>query len=318
MITNVPTSEGLDRIALRLFFSAWTSLAKVYEDFQITHVQYREWKSDWPGESHKEEWSEYVTSCQPDLQSIYTIIQQSQELALKARIANVSPYLLLTLSDSRFSKIPKDIDFSSQRTLDAVDLPGAVNTYCSDTVSEQFVQQYEKIRKQRNQITHLGFLNSQIQPGEVFPILVNQFAELWPQRPWLKERRVFASTSRLGFFHDGSNTSAEMEVMHEWPYTVGMLKPADFKLLFGKAKKTRRYVCPACIWEADRDYADLDKYDCTTAFMSDDKTRISCLMCEKTFLVTKAACTSTSCRSGLFCDKEEDDTGYCLSCGARQ
>ena len=48
------------------------------------------------------------------------------ELALKAKICAVSPYLLLLRSEPKFSAKVRDIDFSEFRTLDAVDLPPVI------------------------------------------------------------------------------------------------------------------------------------------------------------------------------------------------
>ena len=231
MIINVPSAEGLNEIALRLYVSAWSALAKVYEDFAIHYEQNVGWSPDWPGNSWAQEWNDYIEVCQPDMHSICISIQQSNELALKARICGVSPYLLLIRSEARFSQAVKDVDFSTLRTLDAVELPGAVNTLCKDTLSPQFIQSYDRIRSLRNQIAHLGVIGKNFYPLELLQLLVQQYCDIWPSRRWLKDRLDFTSNSRRGFFHDGTNTSASADVMHELPFTFGMLRPAEFKQL---------------------------------------------------------------------------------------
>ena len=78
MITNVPSGEDLNKAALRLYFTAWTSLMEIATDFDEEYPKEDEWS---------QEKAEYLRSCQADLQSCCTLIQQSNELALKARIA---------------------------------------------------------------------------------------------------------------------------------------------------------------------------------------------------------------------------------------
>lgn len=230
-------------------------------------------------------------------------------------MAAVSPYLLLLKADSRFSLTIKDVDFSTLKTLDATELPGAVNTICKDTLSERFTQTYDRIRVMRNQITHLGSPSSALQPIELLNVLIDQFAEIWPDKLWLRERREYAATSRLGFFHDGSNTSDAMEVMHEMPFILDMMKPAQFKRLFGHTKRTRRYLCPSCIHEATTDYAQLDLSRCTTAFSSSDQRRITCTMCDQSFDITEESCNQPNCQGHFKCSSRGDFQGFCLTCG---
>jgi hypothetical protein len=85
---------------------------------------------------------EFMARAQPDLQLAYTLIQQSQEIALKAKICAVSPFLLLLGSDVR--TWPKhDADFTQFRTLDASDLIKVANTVCSPGINCKFAEIYQ-------------------------------------------------------------------------------------------------------------------------------------------------------------------------------
>jgi hypothetical protein len=89
VITNIPTPESLEDIALRLYFSAWSSLINIRSQFDSVYDPGAEEMGppiDWA-----DEWNEYLVACQPELQSICTQMQQSNELALKAKICSVSP-----------------------------------------------------------------------------------------------------------------------------------------------------------------------------------------------------------------------------------
>lgn len=163
MITNVPTSDELNRSALRHYFSAWIQLLTIATDFDQVFAN----DDDAP---HPIDWSpereSYLKGSQADLQTCCTLIQQSNELALKSRITDVSPYLLLFRNDRRLSQQPEQIDFADLRTLDASDLPRAVNAFCANTMSDAFVADYEFIRKLRNRIVHIGSANRDFDPEE--------------------------------------------------------------------------------------------------------------------------------------------------------
>ena len=188
MIINIPSPESLNDIALRLHFSAWSSLVNIRFDFDRAF----EPGSDPSGDQWSDEWAEYLAACQPELQSVYTLIQQSNELALRARVCSVSPFLLLLGSERKYSTTWRNVDFSEFRTLDAVELPGAVNTFCDETLSDKFIQSYNEVRSLRNKVAHLGYLSKQFNPEELLHTLVAQYVELWRHRNWLSDRVQFA------------------------------------------------------------------------------------------------------------------------------
>lgn len=78
MITNIPTPAELEDIALRLHFSAWAELLSVLTDFDQVFE---------PGADNPNMWADekegYVEACQPELQSICAVIQQSNEIMNK-------------------------------------------------------------------------------------------------------------------------------------------------------------------------------------------------------------------------------------------
>jgi hypothetical protein len=97
VIINIPTAGSLNDTALRLHFSAWTSMIRMIED--VDFILDRDDEEHW-----KERWPEYLATCQPELQSVCALIQQSNELALKAKICKVSPFLLLLGTSQSLAK----------------------------------------------------------------------------------------------------------------------------------------------------------------------------------------------------------------------
>lgn len=307
MIANVPTSENMNKLALRLHFGAWSDLLAM--EFQFDEVFDPDSEFDW-----SQERAEYFIYCQPELQTICTAIQQSNELALKARVCEVSPYLLLLNSDPSLSTTPKDIDFAMLRTLDAVDLPAAVNSLCPKKISGKFIQTYNQIRSYRNQIAHLGATNKEFRPRELLHLLVAQYLELWPERAWLKNCVEFAAQTRTAFFHDGKYATAHSVAMGEVGQTFDVLTGAEFKALFGRSKTTRRYRCHECMEEASTKWFDARNDGYKTAFVEPDGNALYCIMCGKTIPVVRIKCTVGDCRGNVV-SEEGEYAGVCHSCG---
>jgi len=239
VIINIPSPEDLNDVALRLYFSAWSDLINMLAVFD-QHFKVL------PEEELTDERRDYLELCQPELQSIVTVIQQSNELRLKAMICEISPLLLLLGNDQKLNKIHKDTEFSEFKTLDSVELPGAVNVLCKEPLTDKFIQSYNAIRSLRNKISHLGKVDNAFNPHDLIRTLVFQYTELWKGRLWL-DCLECASQTRISFFYDGRYSSAEEAVMGQLPFTVQALTNSEFQQLFGHSKRTRRYLCHSCI-----------------------------------------------------------------------
>jgi hypothetical protein len=312
VITNVPTAEDLNNVALRLYFSAWKSLIDIQPAFEMMYPPGDEpFKTEWMDES-----KEYLIACQPELQSICSMISHSNELALKARMCEVSPFLLLIGGDFKFSKSQRDVDFSDLRTIDAVDLPGAVNTICAEPLTEQFTKSYHEIRSLRNKIAHLGQARTSFHPDEMIGIMVSQYCEIWKNRAWLQDRLHFES--HLSYFLNDKYVSEHMLVMNELPEVYKKLSPAQFKMLFGHAKGERRYLCHACISNASTRAGGPDFDECKTAFLDKGGTAVHCIMCGKDYKVSRKKCQKHNCKGSVIGDNDDDYVGQCHTCGEHQ
>ena len=310
MITNLPTHESLNNVALRIYFRAWGDLLDVWTDFALMFEQTMDVQA--AVENWSTEWKEYLVEAQTDLQSISSALQQSMELALKARVCAVSPYLLLLDSAMKLSASPQAIDFSELRTLDAVDLPGAVNTLTDQPVSDGFITTYTQLRSRRNKITHLGEAGVTMTPSELMRLAVSLYVAVWPDRQWLTDRLNFAD-SRAAWLHDGKYTSTHMVVLHEWPIVVKLLKKGEFKDLFGQEKSRRRYLCHDCVYEGDTRYAGLEKPECGTAYLKASGTELTCIMCDQTSKVERRKCSS--CPGDVIGSDDGKWSGVCHTCG---
>ncbi len=240
-------------------------------------------------------------------------MQQASELALKARVAEISPYLLIGGAPKLSSK-PNDIDFADFRSLDAHDLPAAVNSFSRETLSDLFLQDYKEMRGLRNKVVHLGSVDRHFNPDDLLARMARQFTELWPGRRWLVERLSHAKRGRYAFFHDGKYSSAEGEVFAELEDTFSHFGKAQFKQLIGFEKGARRYLCPTCLYNSEARNAGLDLTTCRTAFLSPDRANVTCAMCEGEFKITRTECADTDCK-GDVSHEAPDDAPFCLTCG---
>lgn len=313
MIVDPPTATALNQVAIRLYFSAWESLLGLKMDFDSY------WEAaadDWyrKTDEWKEEWPQYLTACRPELETICAIIQQSNELALKARICEVSPYLLLLKSDLRFKNEGAELKFSDLRTLDAVDLPGAVNTICETKLTSSFVQSYNELRALRNKYTHIGETGRELSIEWLAQKLLQQYQSLWPNREWLVDRLRSASTTRNSYFHDYSYSSPYSDVLYEWPYILKFVGKGDFKRLFGFPKSARRYLCHSCFDSATTKTGSPSVGACETAYLLPGREKLKCLLCGETTDVTEHVCETDGCNGDILA-ADGQYFGCCHSCG---
>jgi hypothetical protein len=315
MIVNLPTSEAMNTTALKLYFRAWHGIVGVLHDFdQVYHGEVKDWIEPSDG-NYADERADYIENAQEELHAILSIVQQANELALKSRIAAVSPYLLLLNNHLVFSAIGSDTEFASLRTLDAVDLPKAVNTLTQIPVGPKYMQRYSELRIQRNQYTHLGDTSSALDPFKMSATMIEQYLELWSTRSWWKDR-VEATHGREGFFED-KHWSPLQEIMFLLDYDRLLIPAADFKKLFGVKKSDVRFGCHKCQsdWAVSRNGPIIK--ETRTAFYDKSKKTIHCLICDEDFAALVQTCSSTDC-DGKFIspDIAEFGAGQCFSCGS--
>lgn len=314
MIINLPTSEALNTTALKLYFRAWHGIVVMLHDFDKS---YEGPVSNWitpEDDTFAEERSDYLQGAQEDLRATLSIIQQCNELALKARIAMVSPYLLLLNNEIAFSAEGKEAEFASLRTLDAVDLPKAVNTLTDRPVSPAYAERFSELRIQRNQYTHLGDTSIILDPIKMCATMVDQYLELWPERPWMRDR-VESTHGREGFF-DGKHWSPKQEIMFLQEYDRALIPSAGFRKLFGVKKSAVEFGCHKCQddWAIRRNGPGI--MEAPTSFYNAEQKVMHCIVCHSHFAAVSKTCGIYGCE-GKFAAPEDAEYGSdrCFTCG---
>jgi len=259
------------------------------------------------------EWHQYIEAAQSDLQAIYTLIQQSQEIGVKARICEISPFLLLKrteikAADEKNSKW----DFTDFPTLDASELTRVHNIFCTTTLSKEFQAIYENIRRSRNKISHLGIYNQRIEPHAIIDILQAQYAELYPDRQWMQDRLDFAALGRWGDSFSDNDFNERTGLFSELGHLVPVLSDEQFKRLTGHERAEPSFLCHECGIDASLANFNIDHV--RTAFIVDD-IHVRCIVCERGHAMQKTRpCPVTDCGCE-FQSIEDGFAGQCMGCG---
>lgn len=306
MIVNVPSSEDLLDTSLRLYFKAWSETTTI-----VT-----EWL-EYSGEPAGDEWRDYLQGAQSDLQGIYTLIQQSQEIGLKALIADVSPFLLLKKHEaSPLEKSGTKFDFTDFATHDAANLIRIHDTFCKRTISKPFVVQYDEIRRARNKISHLGIFGDSLDPMAIIDLLVIQYLEVYPDRSWMEDRLEFAALHRWSDWVDGDDYgwNDRTGLLNELWRLLPLMSDATFQSLMKHPRTERRYICVHCT--VDGKLGDREPYDndIPTAYRMSDGTRVWCVICESAYKCEEVGCPEDGCDGDLL-SAEAESAGQCLTCG---
>ncbi|WP_316234076.1 hypothetical protein [Bradyrhizobium sp. SZCCHNR1098] len=314
MIKNIPTADELRLVSLRLYFKAWADTANIITEW----AEYGEWATEIQedtGIASTAGWEQYIAAAQSDLQGIFALIQQSQEIGLKARICEVSPFLLLKRTDVKATEGEQNVwDFTDFPTLDASELIRVHNTFCPTTLSKEFQSKYEEIRRGRNKISHLGIYRKNLEPLDIIDILQLHYCELYPGRRWMEDRLHFAALGKWADFQFDSDFNERTGLFNELWRLIPELTDDQFKRLMGRGRDEKRFVCHECGYDAGLGNIDPNVTDVPTAYLV-GQNRVRCSICDLEYPVKHVpACPVTDCG----CEWQSAQDGYvglCMQCG---
>jgi len=159
VIVGVPDFQELHDTAI-----GWLNLAREITinkaiEFQETVLSFREVEKEHGSAKAEEEADIYWNVARYKLNNATSLLKKLLEIELKARIAKVSPYLLIAGEPQSWpAGIDNShrVDFSDFRTLDSVHLCKVCNIVSDHPLPLAFVQLYSEVRKTRNKIAHLN------------------------------------------------------------------------------------------------------------------------------------------------------------------
>lgn len=303
MITDIPTADDLKRAAVDLLVMAWeTALESI-------RAPKRSQMSEWDADGSVR--ADYDAARQPVLRHAHVWIHQAQELGLKSRIAEVSPYILLIGDPRTWPRPDREgrTSFSDFRTIDAADLIRVHDTVCPKKLPADFVRQFKESQRNRNKIVHLGGHGIAADAREVILRVLDATQILFPERRW-------ASYLMGAAFDQGeaiiASDGVEWGLLADFSLVVEILTPAELRRHFGFETKRRGYICLSCSAE-ERDHQDPSRF---AQLVVNDGDQLFCPICTETHTVLREKCGKPGCRSTVLWASDYK-VGTCLTCSHR-
>lgn len=335
-MTEIPTPDELKRASRELLRLAWYIVAysiQWYNESDVIHERYvPEYEivlqdgrvekfggpvMDYTPAEREAAARQYWQREQPKLSNALILIQQAIELGLKARIAEVSPFLLIVRDAREFphESSVTDIPFSTFRTIDAADLLRVHNAVSARRLGAPMTSFWEMLRRQRNIVMHLGWTKAPpISAHELRSHILFANHALHPDTRWTQVLLERSDEPDLSYPHDEDIESMSFghtlqnmgELVHELP-------PSMVKQYFDFDRKSRSYICPECAAKARKADVDLPALAQIRPRKPGEST-LYCFVCDKTMPVQRKSCCSPGCKSDVLSDIE-GSRGQCLVCG---
>ncbi len=273
MIVEIPEAADFARASVNLLNLAWEIAVQsvrawdhsevmnplVTPDFKLrledgTLEHHDGYKDPWTDEERAAAETEFWRRSQPSLGNGLSLVQQSIELALKGRIAEVSAFLLVARDARDYPKgsTTADVPFSAFRTLDASDLMRVHDTVCDRRLGDAFATFWDGVRRERNAIIHSVSPSAPIvRPERLMALAFVVSRALHPGKTWFHHRLHYAMTdeSQVAFRSDPKETFAR--ILDEFKDAIGSLDSTFLKQQIGLDPKSRTYSCVACRADAD-------------------------------------------------------------------
>lgn len=298
MIIEQPTPEDFERSGTSFLNLAWTIVLELYG-----HTQ-----NNYSAICHEPELSdEFWHAAQRPLSNAVTLVEQGIELLLKARIAEVSPYLLIEGSarDWPRKSASQDTPFAAFRMIDARDLPTLYNTVRSDRLPEAFTQQLSDLRRLRNSIMHTVDPGLRIRPKLVLAAILEAAHQTVGALSWIRLRRDHLYTVPQVVAYSDDHVGAML--VEEIRTTRVVLSKSELARFFGVNKSQRWYICLECSTHVEDDWSDTAQLRPNTA----RSTGLFCFLCGQTTSVQRRKCAEASCEGNVIAAEQ----GVCLTCG---
>ena len=303
MILNAPTETDFEKQAVVFLNLAWDAVFELLVDYS----NIEEWNSfALDGEASKEYWR----AAKKPLSIAHALSQQGAELMLKAKIAEVSPYFIIANSPKEWPAkcSQKDVEFADFRTIDAQDLIKVHDTVCQNKLPQSFTNTFTEFRKQRNAIFHTVDNRLRFSVEVIISYILDTAALCFPKE-WPRLRNEYLENKPTSQAVGIDNVTNQL--CHEMNLMIGLLKPKQLSSYFDFNKKQRRYICPSCYWNMNRDY-DTD-YPMTAQLKPNkpSSTNVFCFVCGENTTVIREDCKEDGCKGNVIHAKDDKE---CLTC----
>jgi hypothetical protein len=301
MVNNIPEAEDFYESGKGLLDFAWNTVAIL-----LTNLD----NAKYYGVDEEEVSETYWNASKRSLTTALAITQQGVEFVLKGKIAEISPFLLISDPPQRWPSPYdcKDIDFAQFRTIDAQDLVRVHDTFSASRLDPNFVDKFNSLREKRNAIMHSVDKKLSVHVTEVFEAILSMHKALFPDKGWGKVRRSFleiSPDSELGGIDFVTNM-----LCWEFYLVFSLLTPAKVKEFFKVDKKQRSYFCPKCYEDRDS-HVDFEYKLAVLDPKGPKSTKLYCPVCDEHYDVIRQQCDEDDCPGNVI----SEEYGFCLNCG---
>lgn len=302
MIKDIPNRDEFDSAAKAQLDFAWD----IAISFLLTIEDVRGYVV-----VEKEDEQAFWESARQRILTSLIIAQQGIELALKAKLVAISPFLLIAGNPSEWPRAADEtcVSFSDFRAIDAQDLIKVYNTVYDQSLSIEFANLFERVRRLRNIAMHTVSSKLNVTAEEVVVILLEVHKHLYADGDWIQTRRDFlhnAPATHLYF----DNDHVDGLVVKEFLTVFNFLQPTQIKKFFNIDSRRRLYFCPACKYEGDK-YESLEPKYAVLEPNEPDSETIFCFVCRDTHLVERCDCTQPGCLGNVI----SVEYAICCTCG---
>lgn len=302
MIVDIPVPSDYHTAGVNQLYLAWQIGMQTLNEYDEAIA--------YGGDDAVEAKTEYWRRAQPALANAYSLIQQGMELALKGRIAAVSPLLLIGDPGDWASRAAnEDVSFGEFRTLDAADLVKVHNCVVAAPLDDRFKAFWDEVRRERNKIMHSASPKT-LEPVDVVRAILVAADTLFVETRWPSRLLEMEIDGRLAAL--GVNENATNHVMMQVASALKHLTPARCKQFFAFDKGRRAYLCPNCYSTANKDNQDVWPFLAQFPDRARGGNHLTCIVCEKSTEVERRTCADANCEGNVI---HED---VCLTCTRRQ
>jgi hypothetical protein len=317
MISEIPTPADFAQASTAALNLAWDIAVDLTETFRVA-IEDLDFDEEEIGDG-------YWEKAQRQLGNAIALLQQGLELALKAKIAEVSPFLLITNTANDLpGNAVAGIPFSDFRTVDAKDLIKVHDVFAATPIPASFSGIFEKNRRLRNQFIHGIVRGQRISERQVYAEilagfkLLNIAGKTWPQ---VRVEYLSSETSSSVVDTEGLGWG---RALAEFDSVVALLPRRLLIDCLGFDKRARRYICPGlCFHEMGSDFRDYVRPEPIALAQllpnSPDSSTVHCFACGSSSTVVRRSCSACGKSNVLGRPFEEDsETLVCLVCGDEQ
>jgi hypothetical protein len=269
--------------------------------------------------------NKYWKASQRELSNALALIQQGIELLLKARIAEVSPFLLI-LGNSNLPKKyeQENISFSSLKTIDAQNLISINNIFSNNRLDNDFKEEYDSLRTKRNSLMHGVDKTQQLSYQDLLIKIFYFSKQLISSKNWIRIRYDFLSRQPSHLIQDYIANyeldylwiTPEYKLYQEITILIKYIQDGLIKEYLNFDKNKTQYICTKCQECRGREAIALGlNIDLAQLVLQESySTEIYCIICDSFKKVVRENCIYDDCKSNVI----DSENILCLICNRHQ